>query len=255
MSHSLVLCYHAFSHSWPSDLAITRDQLREELHVLLGRGYVPATFAAIAGGRAPVKAFAVTFDDGYRSVVTKAFPVMAELGVPGTIFVTTNWVGAEAPMSWPGIDHWTPGDYEDELIPAGWQELRGLIREGWEVGSHTMSHPRLSDLDEDALAAELAGSREKCTSELGVDCISIAYPYGDSDRRVEAATAKAGYLAAAGLGLDGSPPYRWPRIGIYPGDRGTRFRLKVSPVVRRARGSRLGRLVERYREERASSAT
>jgi peptidoglycan/xylan/chitin deacetylase (PgdA/CDA1 family) len=244
-SRSLVLCFHAVSEDWPSGLAVPPEQLREALRLLLDRGYAAATFAAVARREAPAKAFAVTFDDGYRSVITRALPVMAELGVPGTIFVTSNWVGAEAPMTWPGIDHWTPGDYEEELIPAGWEELRGLLREGWEVGSHTMSHPRLPELDDEALAAELTGSREKCVDELGVDCASIAYPYGASDERVERATAEAGYAVGAVLRHYGSGPYGWPRIGVYPNDRGRRFKLKVSPVVRMLRASILGRVLDR----------
>ena len=69
--------------------------------------------------------------------------------------------------------------------------------------------------------------------QLGGPCTSLAYPYGDVDERVVAATAAAGYRAAAALSarLNSHDPLCWPRIGVYQVDDGLRFRLKVSPAV------------------------
>jgi peptidoglycan/xylan/chitin deacetylase (PgdA/CDA1 family) len=105
------------------------------------------------------------------------------------------------------------------------------------VGSHTRTHPRLSELDDQRLAAELGGSRSECAEELGRECTSIAYPYGDVDDRVALRTREAGYLAGAALGrsLRRSNPHREPRIGIYNVDTGWRFRLKMAAPSRRMR--------------------
>ena len=83
---------------------------------------------------------------------------------------------------------------------------------------------------------------EACTRGVQADCAALAYPYGDVDARVLAATARAGYRAAAALPerwLGKRSTLEWPRIGIHHVDRGLRYRLKISPAIRSARS--LGR--------------
>ena len=144
-------------------------------------------------------------------------------------------------MSWPGIDHWSPGPHEHELRCMTWAELRGLADGGWEVGSHTRSHPRLPELDDGALDDELAGSRAVCEQNMGRPCTSLAYPYGAVDERVVEAAGRAGYDHALTLprAIHAPRPLYWPRVGIYQvdGRQDWRWRMKVSPFVRRARGS------------------
>jgi peptidoglycan/xylan/chitin deacetylase (PgdA/CDA1 family) len=234
---ALVLCYHAVSPTWPADLSISPERLRAHLAYLVDRGYRGVTFAdLVAGGGG--KRVAVTFDDGYRSVIELARPILAEFGLPGTLFVPTDWIGTEKPMAWEGIEQWLGGEHEAELIPMGWDEVRELRDGGWEIGSHTRSHPKLSQIDPARRAAELAESKAVCEAELGA-CTTIAYPYGDHDDAVDAAAGAAGYAAAATLPAGAPPakPLAWPRIGIYNHDDMRAFRLKVSPTVRRARGS------------------
>lgn len=242
MSHSLVLSYHAVSPAWPAALSIAPGKLEAQLAALLRRGYRGATFhdAVHEPGGAP--ALALTFDDAYRSVIELAFPIMQRLGVPGTVFVPTDHAGRERPMSWPGIDHWVGGPHEAELLPMNWDELRALQDAGWEVGSHTCSHPYLTRLADAELERELVASRERCAAELGRPCRSLAYPYGDHDDRVVAATAAAGYTAACTVPalLQEGDPLRHPRIGLYHDESPLSFRVKMSPVVRGLRRSPLG---------------
>jgi heparosan-N-sulfate-glucuronate 5-epimerase len=236
-SDQLVLCYHAISETWTADLSIAPVRLREHLEYLARRGYRGVTFSELVAG-AEGKVVAVTFDDGYRSVVELALPIRSELDFPGTLFVPTDYIGSDQPMSWPGIEQWLDTEHEPELLPMTWNEVRQLRDAGWEIGSHTRSHPKLTELDAAHLADELTESRRRCESQLG-SCGAIAYPYGDHDEAVIDAARAAGYSAAATL-PDGSPPPRplaWPRIGVYNNDDMRSFRLKVSSFVRRARGS------------------
>jgi peptidoglycan/xylan/chitin deacetylase (PgdA/CDA1 family) len=105
------------------------------------------------------------------------------------------------------------------------------------VGSHTCSHPRLTTVGDEQLAKELRESKAACEEGMGRPCRSIAYPYGDVDARVIDATRAAGYeLAAALPKRHGSrDPLDWPRVGVYHGDDLRRFKLKVSPLLRRLR--------------------
>ena len=234
---TLILCYHAISVQWPEALAIKPEQLRAQLEWLVGRGYRGVTFSEAAMAPASFPTVAITFDDAFSSVLEQAAPLMASLGLPGTVFVVTDFADSCRSLAWEGIDHWAGGDHETELRGMSWPELKRLEQAGWEIGSHTLTHPRLTTLCDDKLARELRQSRTACEQALGHAVTSIAYPYGDVDTRVVRATAAAGYTAGAGLPILLTPraALDWPRIGIYRADSLTRFRVKASPLARRIR--------------------
>jgi peptidoglycan/xylan/chitin deacetylase (PgdA/CDA1 family) len=244
----LVLCYHAISPAWPAALSTTQERLAEQLGLLKRRGYEGLTFSDAV--RSPVRgrAVAVTFDDAYQSVADLARPVLDDLGWPGTVYAPTDFPGRGVPLAWPGIDEWLDGPHAPELMPLDWDGLRALRDGGWEVGSHTCSHPRLTQCDDAELERQLAESRAAVEREIG-SCPSIAYPYGDVDQRVVRATLAAGYETAAALPEVPHPPrpLEWPRVGVYHVDDLRRFRLKASRAVRGARV-----LVARARARRAT---
>jgi hypothetical protein len=153
------------------------------------------------------------------------------------VFAPTDQIGVDGPLSWPGIDRWIGGPHESELTPMSWEELRALAAHGWEIGSHTGSHPHLTQIDDASLESELTRSKAACERELKAPCTSLAYPYGDVDDRVVAAAARSGYAAAAALParLHAEEALRWPRIGVYWADDERRFRMKVSRPVRAVR--------------------
>jgi peptidoglycan/xylan/chitin deacetylase (PgdA/CDA1 family) len=240
MPDQIVLCYHALSPTWEADLSTTPQLFEAQIQTLLRRGYRPQRFTELIEQPRVPRAFAVTFDDGYSSVLELGLPILARLGVPATLFVPTDHIATGRPMSWPGIEEWLGTPSEHELMPMDWDGVRALRDAGWEIGSHTCSHPHLTQLSDAELSDELSRSREVCEGHLAGPCLSIAYPYGDHDPRVVAAARRAGYATAGTLPERFTPggPLDWPRIGIYRADDERRFALKVSPVVRAVRASR-----------------
>jgi peptidoglycan/xylan/chitin deacetylase (PgdA/CDA1 family) len=236
----LVLAYHAVSARWPADLSVTPERLSSQLELLIARGYRGATFHQAVYDPPGQRTVAVTFDDGFRSVATLALPILRRHGIPGTIFLPTDYIGTDEPMRWPGIDQWSGGRHEAEALPMTWAEVAMLADAGWEVGSHTRSHPRLTQLDDASLAAELNGSRETCERQISRPCRTFAYPYGDHDGRVVAAARAAGYEAACTLpeSFSADDALRTPRVGVWHGDGDVVFRIKTSPWTCRARRSR-----------------
>lgn len=229
----LILCYHAVSDRWPASLSVTPERLESQLAYLVRSGYRGVTFTRAVVDPPGGRVLAVTFDDGFRSVVRLAQPVMERLGVPGTVFVATSHVGTERPMAWQGLEQWVGTEHEQELVAATWPELNGLRHAGWEIGAHTRTHPHLTQIDEASIYEELAGSRRDVEENIG-PCTSLAYPYGDHDGRVVAAAAKAGFRAAATLPTYGYRPEALRRARVYVGHRddARRFRLKVSRPLR-----------------------
>jgi len=250
----LILCHHGVSESWPTEFAIDPERLEGQLRYLLRRGYRPATLTAALEHRSPGKALVVTFDDAYRSVLTRGLPILARLGVPATIFVPTAYVGSPEPMAWAGMESWVGTRFESELECMSWEELRRLRDAGWEIGSHTHTHPDLVSLGDAEIESELRRSREECEREIGRPCTALAYPFSSFDARVKRLAAATGY--ASGLILDSkvaiprqtmpllagpaADPMELLRTGLYRGDGRLRFLAKTSLAARRIR-ARLAR--------------
>ena len=148
---------------------------------------------------------AITFDDAFASVKALAWPILRNHGAVATVFAPTAFMDDHTDLEWAGIDHWKNTVDSDELRAMDWDDLGELAQDGWEIGSHTCTHPRLTRLDDDALAHELSASRAICAERLGRPCRSIAYPYGDMNPRVVAAAAAAGYETGARLSRDLRP--------------------------------------------------
>jgi peptidoglycan/xylan/chitin deacetylase (PgdA/CDA1 family) len=210
------------------------------------RGYVGLTFAEAERRRKaetlPARSVVVTFDDGFPSTV-RAKPILDEVEWPATVFVLTKFVDSREPMSWPGI-HRSAREAPEETTSLDWTTLKQLVASGWEVGSHTVSHPLLPRLEDERLAAELTRSRERIATLLG-GCETVAYPFGIADERVAAAARAAGYLAGCTLtpAHRVDEPYRRPRVGLAQ-DVGWRRWAKLSPTVGRLRRTWIAGAIE-----------
>lgn len=258
MPRKIVLCYHAVSPTWRTDISALPERFEQQMSLMLARGYRPVSFSEAVWAPPEAPVVAITFDDAFLSVLTFAWPIMERLGMPGTLFVPTDYIDSGGRLQWPGIDEWLGSPSEPELAPMSWAQIRSLAAAGWEIGSHTGSHPHLTSLDDATLADELTRSKAMCERELGAPCPSVAYPFGDVDARVVTAAARAGYVTAAALPdrQSSRDPLEWPRVGIYDVDDALRFRAKVSPAVQSVRSSRAWDLLKAsrsWRDERGQA--
>lgn len=231
----VVLCYHGISDTWPDATAVTPADFGAQIEDWVRRGYRGQGFTDALTAPVAERVFAVTFDDAPLSVFRHAAPVLAELGVPATVFVATSYTTEQRLAAWDGISRWLGSEHEEELRCMTWDQLGELADAGWEVGSHTRTHPRLSTLDAAAIAEELAGSRRECEESLGRPCLSLAYPYGEAVPLAAEQARAAGYVAAATVPTSPTPPLPllWPRVGVYRGDSARRVWI-------RSTGRRLG---------------
>jgi peptidoglycan/xylan/chitin deacetylase (PgdA/CDA1 family) len=120
-----------------------------------------------------------TFDDNQRTHLSHFIPKFADLGFVGTIFLITN-------------------DGALGIVYDSYSQYTALVDSGWEIGSHTVSHPHLTALGNSSLRNELADSR--ATLEALFDLppgLTLAYPYSDSDARIRNIAAEY-YIAARG---------------------------------------------------------
>ena len=178
-----------------------------DLHTFLGGLQSPSIL--------PKRSALLTFDDGYRSMLSVAQPILSQFGVPSVCFVPTNFVG--------GHNTWDYGNEPKEPI-CDWDELRELHRCGVVIQSHSVSHRSFSDFDGGALHYELKESKDRLEEELGTAVDTLAYPYGDhgaDPEATDAALAAAGYRAAflykgGPFGLPTPTPFRVTRVPMGP---------------------------------------
>jgi len=141
----------------------------------------------------------LTFDDGMRSVVEHAMPVLHEHRVPAHLFLTTGAVGGD--NAWP-----TQPAAAARHRMLSWDEVQHCADRGLLIESHTHSHPDLRTLPTDAIGAECARADDEIQRRIGRRPRLFAYPYGQYDARVRQAltarydacfTTRMGYLPAA----------------------------------------------------------
>ncbi|HWS39191.1 MAG TPA: polysaccharide deacetylase family protein [Actinoplanes sp.] len=170
--------YFPFYHDVPAEYA---GDLRRHLHALLRIGPMVSwdeSLRILAGDRpltGPV--FCLSFDDAHPTWRDVAAPVLLDLRVPAMFFLTSGMVGR-------------PGNLT-------WQDCRDLVSAGFTFGSHTITHHRLADQDDEEAAREITGSKHEIEDELGVQIKDFAAPYGnpavDFRERDVRVAAEAGY--------------------------------------------------------------
>jgi peptidoglycan/xylan/chitin deacetylase (PgdA/CDA1 family) len=153
------------------------------------------------GAALPRKPIVISFDDGYRSVAEAALPHLRS-------------------RAWPGVLNLT---VKNLRVAGGLSEfdVRRLLSSGWELASHTLTHPDLTGLHNAALTRELKKSREVLQRRFGVPVDFFCYPAGRYDSRVIRAVRRAGYLGATttveGLARP-DEPYELRRIRVSGSD-------------------------------------
>jgi peptidoglycan/xylan/chitin deacetylase (PgdA/CDA1 family) len=206
-------------------LLVSPERLESHIRFLQRRGYRFSTAEELVGSGRPQSGTAVlTFDDGFRSCLTEAVPLLRRLDVRATFYVCPGLFGGQ---------HWhLPGE-AGRLLDE--DEARALVEAGMELGSHSISHPDLRLLDGGELAVELRDSKAAVERITGQPCRTLAYPYGLHDERVEQAASEAGYeLAFAWL------PGPWrelaaPRLPAPPRHGPLRLALKLAGIRRPGR--------------------
>jgi peptidoglycan/xylan/chitin deacetylase (PgdA/CDA1 family) len=243
-SQVLILCYHAVSDSWPSVGAVETDVLERQLRYLLRKGYRPLTLSTALAYRGQERVLVVTFDDAFASVIKRGLAVLERYAVPATLFVATEYATAAAPMTWSTLGRWVGTEHEDELRCMSWEEVRRLAGLGWEIGSHTCSHPDLTTIGIEPAATELGRSLEICAAEVQRPCTSLAYPFGAYDEKVVKLARRAGYEQAVTLGdrllgpRSRKRPLELSREGVYRTTGWPQFLAATSPLLGRFRGLR-----------------
>lgn len=216
-----ILMYHVIASPPPGtpypELWVPPDRFAAQMGALRRAGYRAVTLRRVLaawrrGSPLPRRPVVVSFDDGYPSQYKAAYPVLRRLG-------------------WPGVLNLEVADVGPKGIHAA--EVRALLRAGWEVDSHTLTHPDLTTLDPIRLRTELVRSRAVLRRRFGPQTAALlCYPAGRYDARVEAAVRAAGYVAATTTQPGWSAPdadrFALPRVRVDGTDSPSAVLAKIS---------------------------
>ncbi len=232
------LCYHSVASEGPRYLTISAELFERQLALLRRRGYAGGDLAALsdlATGSANGRSVYLTFDDGFRDNYETVMPLLREYGFGAFVFVMPSLLDAGAPFEWPEMRDDLPR-FPTTMRSVTWSMLEEMKEAGFEVGSHTLSHPHLPRLAGEELRQELWESRLAIKERLG-SCDTLAYPFGEWSEPVAAAAADCGYRFAFTLptvsGQRRATPLSIPRVNVDYRDDERRFALKLSRSGRR----------------------
>ena len=193
----LLYCHCVFDHQ--------RNKFESIIRYLQGIGEFISTDSVldILHGKVPLlrSSFHLSFDDGLRNVVTNALPILREHGVPAILFVPTTLVSTP-PGAFGDIRRiLAASDANSEIVT--WPDLEKARAAGFDIGSHTRSHARLSDtlMSATVIEDEVCGSKMDLERRLGVECRYISWPFGRLQDVGDGAldvVKKAGYKACFG---------------------------------------------------------
>jgi peptidoglycan/xylan/chitin deacetylase (PgdA/CDA1 family) len=219
-----ILLYHVIAVPSPGtpnqSLWVDPSELAAELDWLDADGYTAVTLdqwwdAWHGGPPLPARPIVISFDDGFDGWYWYAAPALAAHGWAGVMNLTLTHLGSaeRAPVN--------PQD-----SPAVWKlqpwMVDRLLAAGWELDSHTLTHPHLTRISPADLVAEIRRTRATLQHRFDVPADVFCYPYGEYDRAVTAEVAASGYRAAVttrrGVASSAGDPFLLPRITISRGD-------------------------------------
>jgi peptidoglycan/xylan/chitin deacetylase (PgdA/CDA1 family) len=236
----LILAYHRVNPEVRDGLSVAPATLREHLKRLIARGWRNVVLEEEIGAAPidlPDKTFAITFDDGYQDNYVHAVPVLEELNLRATVYLVSSMIDSDRPFPWLKLP--SPDSFDEldlHMTTAQLESARGVFT----YGSHTLSHPMLSDLDRPAATEEIATSKRDLEQRLGDEITTFCYPAGNFNAETIDLVRQAGYRAAVVTPNRYIPEtmHTLHRVGIYSHITPRLFAAKTSRLFDRAQRSR-----------------
>jgi peptidoglycan/xylan/chitin deacetylase (PgdA/CDA1 family) len=176
-----VLYYHRvgpFRAGAPQKMTVTPENFKSQMHFLRRNKIDVLTLDEVLAGSPGV---ALTFDDGFKDCMEFALPTLEALHFPATFFIVAGAVG--------GTDAWMRVTPMPEERIMDWDDLQRLLEARMTIGSHSMTHTTLTEV-------EVGESRRVLEGRLGIKVDHFAYPRGERPPGADGWVKAAGYKAA-----------------------------------------------------------
>jgi peptidoglycan/xylan/chitin deacetylase (PgdA/CDA1 family) len=197
------LVYHNIAPQARGRMVVSAKAFEEQMRYLKAQGFHVLAVRDLVqflsfDRQLPRKSVVLTFDDGYKSFLQYAYPVLKELGFTATLFVYTDYIGSGRNA-------------------LSWSELRQLADEGFEIGAHSKSHENLRRRPSETDASfgrrmQVELSQASFQRHLDMTPRVLAFPYGAADPEVLARARELGYVAGFTVRREGNPAFAPPLV-------------------------------------------
>ena len=213
-----VLYYHSVADNC---LSVNPLVFRAQLSYVKQHGYrcisLGEWLASQGSMQAAERRVVLTFDDGFASMWENVLPLLEEFGFRATFFIVPGYVGKTL---WgdPLTRTWS-WEEKSRRIPfpmMAWDQIARMSEAGMEIGSHTLSHPNLTDIAEEEARKEIHESKAFLEEKLGIPMQGFCYPRGCQNDAVVKLVQESGYhygcTTKPGYATPDSDPFALPRI-------------------------------------------
>jgi peptidoglycan/xylan/chitin deacetylase (PgdA/CDA1 family) len=226
MYHKLGDCPVRSKTSW---LYVSPGDFREMMGAAKrARFHTVAIEGALEGQRAKAPGFVITFDDGYECALKYAAECLREHGFTAIQFLVADRLGRMNEWDF-GVD-----PAMERLMDRA--QVREWLSLGHQIGAHTLTHPRLSQIPLSRAREEISSSKKKLEDLFGIPVTHFAYPYGDYNPEAVRLVQEAGFQAActtdAGCVQVGDDPFRLNRVTVQERAFPNRIAFKVRKILR-----------------------
>jgi len=221
--------YHCVGTRQSSGEVVTPNAFAQQIEWLLKEGYEIIDLSDLVSflkfkTTLSDKSVAITFDDGYQECFDYAVPFLKQHQLPATFFLVAGMIGKSAVWNSKSPDSAVP------LMDVA--AIRALQVDGFSLGSHSMSHLRLTDLAIDQAKKEIIESKHILENQFGIPITAFAYPYGAVNQTIRNLVEEAGYQSAcstqSGFISEQADLYSLRRIDVFGNDSLPLFRRKVA---------------------------
>lgn len=169
------------------------------------------------------KVVGLTFDDGYQNNVRLALPILREHGFTATCYGVSSMIG--------GTNLWDKGKVAEKPLMT-LEDWRTWREAGMDIGSHTRTHARLTEVPADEARTQITQSRRELEQAVGCEVRHFCYPYGSYDAEHARMAREAGYVTATtthrGRVKAGAAPYTLRRIMVARATNPLQFFMKIA---------------------------
>jgi peptidoglycan/xylan/chitin deacetylase (PgdA/CDA1 family) len=192
---------------------------QRQMHWLASTERVRRLEDVLANLDTPDDEYVITFDDGYEDMYDNGFPLLRELGLPFTLYLTTAPIETRRPLRDDG-----------RSIPVTWDHVGEMVASGLvTMGAHTHTHPDLRHVSEEEIEHEIGASNELILERTGESADHFTYPWGYWTQAADRVMRRH-YSSATVAGCDTTrfaSPYSIPRLPVQLADGWTFFRPRL----------------------------
>ncbi len=227
-----ILLYHKITNendTTNDDFCISSSIFNKQMLFLKNKGYISISQKDLIDNltnknKLPEKSIMITFDDSYENIITIAKPILDNFCFKAIVFVVSKSIGM--------YNFWDNPDEKSKIPSLDKNALLSLLKDGWDIGSHSLTHAHLLKITEDKLIKEIYGSRFELEQTLQTNILSFAYPFGEYNNNIKNLVIKAGYklgfsIISPSLTVTGDP-FLIRRILIKRTDSMDDFKRKIS---------------------------